>query len=82
MRLINITFLNLPNPHDLSHAVIDEYQIYTRLTDLKALAFRSGREYHHIKYVTNKHKDRNYLIMLKKINPGIKIIYKNTSIEE
>ena len=39
--------------------------------DLKALkAFRSGREYPHVKYVKNRGKQgqRNYLIMLKKIN--------------
>ena len=35
--------------------------------DLKALeAFHSGREYHHVKYVKNRKRQRNYLILLKK----------------
>ena len=39
-------------------------------------AFRSGREYHHVTYVNNRERQRQgkYLILLKKINPGIKMI--------
>ena len=37
------------------------------ILDLKALdEFRSGREYHHVKYVKNRERQRNYLILLKK----------------
>ena len=39
----------------------------TRLKCLKALeAFHSGREYHHVKYVKIRERQRNYLILLKK----------------
>ena len=39
----------------------------TILKGRKALeAFHSGREYHHVKYVKNRKRQRNYLILLKK----------------
>ena len=48
-----------------------------RLTTLKGLktleVFLSGREYYHVKYVKYRERQRHYLIMLKKLNPGIKM---------